>query len=279
MARQFSETEIQEFIRAEVELKQLGLHVSNQDERGVNNGKVLGQYFAANPQVAVTRDSIVNAATTTLRSQLEWKTPTELQAERIASQMTEADVNTVLQWVKTRGLLHESNDDLLTNFTIVAGYALSQGISITISNLDSRTVHITGSPSGYKLRWAKKLQDSEVAEKQRREAAAKVPARQEERAQLTNNDPEVRPLAPHLVKHKEMLDRPADGKPASPKDTISDWQKNATEVLANTNSNVDRAKAEKLVGYVNGDVDWEGTYTLRRLFLEQRKNERQNAGR
>jgi hypothetical protein len=75
-----------------------------------------------------------------------------------------------------------------------------------------------------------------------------------------------------------MLHRKPDQPVAAP-DTTSEWRSKAEAVLNNTNSNVDRAKAEKLKGYINGDVNWEATYNLRRRYLEQRKLERQNAGR
>jgi hypothetical protein len=190
--------------------------------------------------------------------------------------MNQADFDLLKAWIPTRDLQGDG-DALWINFSIIGNWMLANGHPFSASALDNALQrYIVNSQNGYKLRWKTRLQDSEAAEKQRREVV-KTPAHQEKSELVNYNDGTT--LAPHLRAWREMLHRKPDDQPAGTQPATNEWKDKAEAVLNDTNSNVDRAKAEKLKGYVNGEINWEATFRLRARYLEQRKVERQNAGR
>jgi hypothetical protein len=131
-------------------------------KQGERNGELLGQFFVSN-NVRITEQS-VRQAVESLRDQLTWKSTAQIEADRIATNMTQQDVDTILQWIPKR--LSAESDDLLVNFAIVGEWLQQHRFPVTVDYLE-RAFTSLHSPNknphkGHLLRPAKrKLQDSE----------------------------------------------------------------------------------------------------------------------
>ena len=275
--RTFTENEKQEFNQAANELATLGL-ICTDDDKGKHNTAIVKAYLEANPRFQITVASVKNVVLGELRNQMMWKSAAQQAADNAAASLTQDEVNTILAWLPTHGLKSDG-DNLLTNFAIVAGWMSRNNRAISYSELNTAlTSYLVNSPAGSGLRWVKKLQDSEKEAQRQRDEAAKTPARQQ-RTELVNNNPEVRPLSGVLEAHRRMLHRQADGKPAAPETTEAEWQSKAEAALSNTSSNLDRNEAKRFFPGNVGVTSWQDAYRKRVQYLEKRKVERQNAGR
>lgn len=232
---------------------------------GEQNGAAIGNWFKHNPQIAVTTDS-VRQVVEQLRQSLQWKTTLQLEADRVASTMTEVQVTAVCQFIKSRGLLDDA-DNLLTNFVVIGAMAQAKNYGFDFPSLDKLlTGYLTNSVNGSRLRWKPRLQDSEKEAAQRRSEQA-TPTRTKNKSELLD-DSKPR-LSPQMEHHKWMLHNSTEPIAPKPKDDTDDWKQLAEDVLQNTRSNVVRDKARKIMFANNGVPDWKAIYHARRRLIEQ----------
>ena len=153
MARQFTEREQQEILRAEPQLRALGLIVDDLDGRPEvdRNSERIFAYFELNQNVPVTIQTIMTAVDQ-MRDQLRWKSAPQLEYEKLYNQLTEDQQNAFgAWWFRQKSVLVLEGDEGFANAAQIIGWM--KGRTFDARGLDLAVSNIAGS-SRRPLHWA-----------------------------------------------------------------------------------------------------------------------------
>jgi len=248
--------------------------INTDGEVGDHNSRLFLQYLNG-PITWANLDLVFNQ----IRPQVGLRNPVEAEWVRLKTQLSEQDINVILQFIPYYSLSDEG-DDFIINASTIASYMIRNSQPVTIQNLTSK-IGAIGNVPGSTLRWRRKLQDSERRAQQEKEQAQK-----DHEIYLQNNPQgKTNPTTtdPKLAEHKRILERPPQpgdvGYEAPAQDTNSsdNFYKNRAESLVGSiQSNLDREEAAQFLTKA-GAWGWQIVCGTILNYIERRKVERERS--